>query len=166
SSLSEIRNLRLVSKPFQRICNDPNILQSLSLHEIPLFPCYENKRNRGLKHIAKAADKGNQEAQYIYGLILICLGGETKEKGFKVLSSLRKPLMSNDMWWCGEPMMRHLKRSYVRENCSCDGRTDMFFVKNCGRDRYGEDNDMTTSSACEICLWHHEVQLFFDKIEK
>ncbi|KAG7587071.1 F-box-like domain superfamily [Arabidopsis thaliana x Arabidopsis arenosa] len=217
SSLSEISNLRLVSKSFKRINNDGYILRRLSLNEIPLFPWFHNRvkfhnffkscrkngnpeaiyrkglvdyfhrnsserqRDKGLNHIAKVANKGNQEeAQYVYGLILICLGGETKQKGFKILSSLRKPLMSStleemekhrkkirdEMWWCGEPMMRHLKRRYVRENCNCDGRTEMFFVKNSGWDRYGKHNDMITSSACEICLWHHEVKLFFANIEE
>ncbi|AEE35642.1 unnamed protein product [Arabidopsis thaliana] len=214
SSLSEFRNLQLVSKSFKRISNDRYILQRLSLNKIPLLPwrnrkkfhnffkrcrksgnleaiyrkglvdyfhrdSHERQRDRGLKHIAKTANNGNQEAQYVYGLILICLGGKTKQNGFKILSSLRKPLMLSNtikemekhrthirnMWWWGEPMMRHLQKSYVRENCNCDGRTEIF-PNYCFRHRFGEDDDMLTSSACEICLCHHEVKLFFANIKE
>ncbi|XP_010415295.1 PREDICTED: putative F-box protein At1g67623 [Camelina sativa] len=126
SSLSEVRNLRLVSKPFRHICDDGYVLRRLSLQETPLFPWHrdhetfsnffkrcrkngnpealyrkgfiyyflQNREHKGLKHLAKAAEKGHKEAKYVYGLILICLGGQTKQKGFKILSSVTKPLLS------------------------------------------------------------------------
>lgn len=110
------------------------------------------------------------------------LGGNTKQKGFKILSALIKPLMSHTMkelvelrknmnkirdiiLWRGIPVMKELKIAYVREKCECDGRTKTFLEYNGAWHRYGEDNDMYTSSACEICLWHHEVELFFKKID-
>lgn len=210
SSLSAVRNLRLVSKSFRHICDDKNVLNRLSLHEIPLFPWFhnpqrfsnffkrcrrngnpealyrkglidyflDNHKHKGLKYLAEAAEKGNTEAKYVYGLILICLGDKTKQKGFKILSSLIKPLMSNTMkalvelrykiresiWWRGRRAMKKLKRAYIQEKCGCDGRTKMFLVRNCVWHGYGEDNDMNTCSACEFCLWHHEVELFFDNI--
>lgn len=223
SSLSKIRNLQLVSKSFQRFCNDRYVYHRLPLHEIPLFPWHQHDREkfskffmrclknenpealyrrglidcfnldddeqgriyRGIKYLSKAAKKGNQEAQYVYGMILICLADKTKQKGFKILSSLIKPSMSStikelkkirqkvrdNVLWRGKPTMRQLKKIYVQQNCNCDGRTKMFLAKktekrlakNWFSNGYGED-DMVTSSACETCLWHHQVQLFFDDI--
>ncbi|XP_024004711.1 putative F-box protein At1g67623 [Eutrema salsugineum] len=223
SSLSSVRNLRLVSKSFQQTCDDRYVISRLSLHETPLFHwnhnperfsnffkrCrkngnpealyrkglinyfLENQKHKGLKLLTRAAEKGNHEANYVYGMILICLGdkgnpggpallgGNTKQKGFKILSGLIKPLMSttlqelvelrdrirDSILWRGIPVMKELKRAYVREKCECDGKTMKFVAYNCVWHRYGEDNDMNTSSACEFCLWHHEVELFFYNIE-
>ncbi|CAA7058342.1 unnamed protein product [Microthlaspi erraticum] len=217
SSLSAVRHLRLVSKPFRYVCDDSYVISTLSLHELPLFPWFhdperfsnffercrrngnpqalyrkglinyflEDQKHKGLEFLSIAAEKGNHEANYVYGMILICLGGpalvggNTKHKGFKILSALIKPLMSNTMkelvelrykirdsiWWRGIPVMQELKRAYVREKCECDGRTKRFLEYNCAWHGYGEDNDMYTSSACETCLWHHEVELFFDNID-
>ncbi|CAH8382751.1 unnamed protein product [Eruca vesicaria subsp. sativa] len=147
----------------------------------------ENQKQEGFNYLTKAAGKGNKEANYVYGMILICgripegtalLGGETKQEGFKVLSSLMKPLMSKTLkelvelrdkirgkvWWRGIPVMKELKSGYVQEKCKCDGRTSKFIAYNCVWHRYGEDNDMNTSCACVSCLWNHEVQRFFDNI--
>ncbi|XP_010418540.1 PREDICTED: putative F-box protein At1g67623 [Camelina sativa] len=214
SSLSEVRNLRLVSKPFRHICDDGYVLRRLSLQETPLFPWHrdhetfsnffkrcrkngnpealyrkgfiyyflQNREHKGLKHLAKAAEKGHKEAKYVYGLILICLGGQTKQKGFKILSSVTKPLLSTTIdellelrykiekirefvWDHANPVMERLKTAYLREKCKCDGKTMMFLARNCGWRPYNEDNnDMKTSSACEFCLWHHEVELFCRRI--
>ncbi|VVB14841.1 unnamed protein product [Arabis nemorensis] len=139
----------------------------------------DNHTHKGLRLLTEAAEKGNKEAIYVYGMVLICFGDKTKQKGFKILSSLMKPLMSNTMkelvelrykirdslWWRGRPVMKQLKRTYVPEKCECDGQTKTFLRKNCAWHGYGEDNDMNTSSACEFCFWHHEVELFFDNIE-
>ncbi|XP_010474189.1 PREDICTED: putative F-box protein At1g67623 [Camelina sativa] len=209
SSLSEVRSLRLVSKPFRNICDDQYVLCRLSLQETPMFPwnhdhetfsnffkrCrkngnpealfrrgflhyfLDNREHKGLKYLAKAAEKGNKEAKYVYGLILICLGGQTKQKGFKILSSLVKPLMSTTIeelvelrhkiekirefvWDHANPVMERLKTAYVRDKCECDGKTTTFLARN----PYGEDKDMNTSSACEFCLWDHEVELFCKRI--
>lgn len=139
----------------------------------------DEQGHKRIAYLAKAAEKGNKKAQYVYGMILICLGDKArKQKGFKVLSCLIKPLMSStkkemeklrksirdNILWRGKPMMRQLKGRYVRENCNCDGRTKTFLAKSCDWNGYGKDNDIITSSssACEICLWHYEVQLFLN----
>ncbi|XP_018443460.2 putative F-box protein At1g67623 [Raphanus sativus] len=231
SSLSAVRNLRLVSKTFKRTCDEKYVISRLSLHELTLLSWHQgpepqrkarslsnfykrcrrngnpealylkgvnnyfrrNQKHKGLKLLSQAAKKGNKEAIYIYGLILICgggrdiyeegpvlHGGETKQEGFKILSSLMKPLMSKtlkelvdmrdkiggNIRWLGTPVMKELKRAYVPDKCGCDGRTSDFIIAyNCAWHRYGEDNDMNTSSACEICLWDHEVKCFFDPNE-
>ncbi|KAL0801181.1 hypothetical protein Bca101_056357 [Brassica carinata] len=232
SSLSAVRNLRLVSKTFKRTCDEKYVISRLSLHELDLLTWYHyqdpeldyqgselerkvrielerkvrtkrlsnfyrrcrrngnpealyrqgiinyfrrNQKRRGLKLLSQAAKKGNKEAIYIYGLILICgggrgipegpvlHGGETKQEGFKILSSLIKPLMSKTLGelvefrdkiggsirWLGTPVMKELKRAYVPDKCGCDGRTSDFIAYNCAWHRYGEDNDMKTSSASE-----------------
>lgn len=213
SSLSEVRNLRLVSKSFRHYCDDRYVLGRLSLREIPIFPwrhnlkrfsnfnkrcCKngnpealyrkgflyyfkDNRNHKGLKYLAKAAKKGNKEAKYVYGLILICLGGKTKQKGFKILSSVIKPLMSTTMeeleelrykireirdrfWGRCNAVMDRLKTAYVREKCECDSKTMTFLTGSRGWHPYGEDNLINTSSACEFCLWHHEVELFYKRI--
>ncbi|CAN7087146.1 unnamed protein product [Brassica oleracea var. botrytis] len=250
SSLSAVRNLRLVSKTFKRTCDEKYVISRLSLHELTLLTWYHyqdpelerkvrteherkvlnrkkelerkvrterlsnfykrcrrngnpealyrkgiinyfrrNQKHKGLKLLSQAAKKGNKEATYVYGLILICgggrdiyeegpvlHGGETKQEGFKILSSLIKSLMSKTLEelvdmrekiggsirWLGTPVMKELKRAYAPDKCGCDGRTSDFLAYNCAWHRYGEDNDMNTSSACEICLWDHEVKCFFD----
>ncbi|KAF8046241.1 hypothetical protein N665_3919s0002 [Sinapis alba] len=219
SSLSAVRNLRLVSKTFRRTCDEKYVISRLSLHELTLLNWPQdpkklsnfykrcrrngnpqalylkgtinyflrNQKHKGLKLLSKAAEKGNKEATYVYGLILICgggrgipegpvsLGGETKQKGLKILSSLIKPSMSKTLEelveirdkigasirWLGTPVMKELKEAYVPDKCRCDGRTNRFIAYNCAWHRYGEDNDMDTSTACNFCLWDHEVERFF-----
>ncbi|KAJ0256038.1 putative F-box protein [Hirschfeldia incana] len=135
-----------------------------------------NQKHKGLKLLSQAAKKGNKEATYVYGMILLCgggrdiyeegpvlHGGETKQEGFKILSSLIKPSMSKTLEelveirdktggsirWIGSPVMKELKRAYVPEKCGCDGRTSDFIAyHNRAWDGYGEDKDMNTSSAC------------------
>ncbi|KFK41926.1 hypothetical protein AALP_AA2G189800 [Arabis alpina] len=113
-------------------------------------------------------------------MFLICFGynNASKQKGFKILSSLLKPLMSTTtkeveklrkriretILWRGKPVMRRIKGRYVREDCNCDGLTKTFLANRSVWNGYGEDDDLATSSACEICFWHYEAQLFFDNI--
>ncbi|KAG7589260.1 F-box domain [Arabidopsis suecica] len=206
SSLSAVRNLRIVSKSFRRICDERYVFYRLSLKEIDYPPWHQNSeiffercrksgnpealyqkgfinyfrddlKHEGLEYLAEAAEKGNREAKYVYGLILICLGDKTKQKGFKILSSVIKPLMSTTMeemvelrykikkirdsvLWPDNPVMERLKTVYVREKCKCDCKTRMLLVRNHGWYRHGDDTDMNISSACEFCLLHHEVELF------
>lgn len=113
SSLSAVRNLRLVSKTFKRTCDEKYVISRLSLHELTLLSWHQgpepqrkarslsnfykrcrrngnpealylkgvnnyfrrNQKHKGLKLLSQAAKKGNKEAIYIYGLILICGGG-------------------------------------------------------------------------------------------
>lgn len=136
SSLSAVRNLRLVSKTFKRTCDEKYVISRLSLHELTLLTWYHyqdpelerkvrteherkvlnkkkelerkvrterlsnfykrcrrngnpealyrkgiinyfrrNQKHKGLKLLSQAAKKGNKEATYVYGLILICGGG-------------------------------------------------------------------------------------------
>ncbi|KAF8100055.1 hypothetical protein N665_0232s0027 [Sinapis alba] len=121
----------------------------------------ENQTQKGLKYLTKAAGKGNKEAKYVYGMILICgripeetalLGGETKQEGFKILSCLIKPLMSKTLkelvelrdnirgkiWWRGIPVMQQLKRGYVQEKCECNGRTRINKITSISRKLVGE----------------------------
>ncbi|EOA34279.1 hypothetical protein CARUB_v10021793mg, partial [Capsella rubella] len=199
SSLSGVRNLRLVSKPFRHVCDNRYVIGRLSLQETPLFPWHHNRRRfynffkrcckngnpealyrtgfiyyfldnrkrRGLKYLAEAAEKGSKEAKYVYGMILICRKGKTKQKGFKILSSFIKPLMSTTIeelvdlrykirqfrdivWDHANPVMEVLKTAYVREECGCDGKTMAFLTRNRGWHTHGEDDLMNTSSACEF----------------
>ncbi|CAA7043297.1 unnamed protein product [Microthlaspi erraticum] len=177
------------SKFFNRCLKNEN---PEALYRQGLIDCFhldnndeQNNINRGIACLSKAAKKGNQEAQFVYGMILICLAEKTKQKGFKILSSLIKPSLSStvkeleeirqkvrdNVLWRGKPKMKILKSLYVHENCNCDGRTKKFLAKQTDMllskiwFSNGEDNnDMVTSSACETCLWHHQLQLFFDDI--
>ncbi|CAN8275659.1 unnamed protein product [Cochlearia groenlandica] len=157
------------SKFLKRFCKNgnPGALYHKGLTEYFHVKSDERKRNRGFKLLAEAANKGNQEAKYIYGLILLCLGDKNKQKGFKILSSLIKPLMSDTLenldklryeiesyvLWNGKPVLKNLKRSYVRGSCKCDGRIEMVFIT-------------YSSSVCEICLWHRELEFFFNNIQE
>ncbi|ESQ27666.1 hypothetical protein EUTSA_v10019573mg [Eutrema salsugineum] len=178
------RNREKFSKFFKRCLRNGNpeaLYRKGLIDYFHLDSAKEQGHGGGIEYLARAAEKGNQEARYVYGIILICLGGKTKQKGFKILSSLIKPLMSSTVkevatlrkinrdiiLWRGGPMMRQLKGSYVREKCNCDGRTEMFLAKSCVSNGFDEDSNIITSSSssssssfCEICLWHHEVHLF------
>ncbi|CAA0321769.1 F-box domain [Arabidopsis suecica] len=207
SSLSAVRNLRLVSKSFRRICDEKYVFYRLSLKEIEFLPWHENSakfierctesrnpealfqkgfinyfrdklQDRGLEYLAEAAEKGIKEAKYVYGVILICLGGKTKQKGFEILSSVIKQLMSTTMnelvefrykiqkirygfWWSDNTVVEQLKTAYVSEKCKCDCKTRMLLlVMNRGWYLFGDETDLDFSSACELYLVHHEVELF------
>ncbi|KAF5736930.1 putative F-box protein [Tripterygium wilfordii] len=42
-----------------------------------------------LEDLKKAAAKGHKEATYVYGIILLCAGGESKEQGMELLCSMK-----------------------------------------------------------------------------
>lgn len=46
------------------------------------------KPESGRVYLKKAVEKGHAEAKYVYGIILIRSGGEQREQGLRLLSSL------------------------------------------------------------------------------
>ncbi|KAJ0102621.1 hypothetical protein Patl1_05748 [Pistacia atlantica] len=48
-----------------------------------------SKTSQGLNYLKRAANKGHVEFSYVYSIILICLGGELKQLGLKLLASLK-----------------------------------------------------------------------------
>lgn len=44
---------------------------------------FEDQKDKGLKLLSIAAEKGSHEAKYVYGMILICLGGRRSSPGGK-----------------------------------------------------------------------------------
>ncbi|KAL1188450.1 putative F-box protein [Cardamine amara subsp. amara] len=86
--------------------------------------------------MGKAAKAGNELAKFTLGLILLCQGGENIDKGLKILSpfltrdslstlkqkfrGFRQEIENAWSWW-GKPRGKHLKSTYSKRECNCNG---------------------------------------------
>ncbi|KAF2286531.1 hypothetical protein GH714_017539 [Hevea brasiliensis] len=64
------------------------------------------KYDSGLKFLEKAASKGHAEAIYVYGMILMCYGGDLRNNGVKLLSDLKRSKSSLFMTECRKKVKR------------------------------------------------------------
>lgn len=117
TSLTDLFNVKLSCKYFLGLAKDDYIFQHVTLMELKLWRdgveylnllkrCLEcenpdalfkeglygyiagKNQELGLRYLKKAYEKGHVEATYVYGIILICSGGQFKQQGLEILSSL------------------------------------------------------------------------------
>ncbi|XP_050204386.1 putative F-box protein At1g67623 [Mercurialis annua] len=135
----------------------------------------------GLECLKKAATKGHTVATYVYGIILVCYGGERRNEGLKLLfesgsnlivdecrEKVRKTI--NGMWvdnfivGFGPAQEEEFKRKL--ENCNCKNNLPLcssttrprkkLSIWELSNDQEFEDDKF----SCQACLWDLEAIRF------
>jgi hypothetical protein len=210
-SCTDLFKAKLSCKDFYVLAEDDYIFQHVSLKEFPLVWCtrdkvlsflrrckengnsdalfregicgyFSSKNQRpGLEFLEKASEKGHVEASYIYGLILICSGGQLKQQGLQLLSSLiidklgglrikecrRRVKDYIQSLWINNNIVRDEEPYSHRETCSNYGRTpNSLTAKRAGwlSGNYIEDED-DKFMCCAYCQCDHEVDLFCNMLQ-
>ena len=129
----------------------------------------EKQQQKGLHQMRQASGLKNEEAIFVLGMILLCLGGENYDEGLAVLSpflqvdtisTLRRKLdihrskVQNAWSWWGSNRGKDLKSTYSKRECNCDGRSRS---ETFGWDRNQPDGDLSIEEACQICIWDQEI---------
>ncbi|KAK3404510.1 hypothetical protein EUGRSUZ_K00814 [Eucalyptus grandis] len=116
-----------------------------------------------MKLLDRAAELGHLGASYIFGLLLVCEGGESKKKegvGLlrKVYSTGRlvecreKYLISiRGMWWNNKMIFREDLRRY---DCEIQ-------VEHCKRRGWVRDIDYYDHTECEQCICQAKTQILY-----
>ncbi|XP_050130276.1 putative F-box protein At1g67623 [Malus sylvestris] len=131
----------------------------------------------GIESLKRAASKGHVEATYVYGAILVCCGGDSRQKGLELLYSLNchksrglsvtecrekiKELIWNTMWVNREVIGRiveaHDENAAMKACNDCGDPQGPYTIKQ------GWDfDDHNKFSNCNSCRWHQEVNIFCD----
>ncbi|KAI5349524.1 PREDICTED: F-box [Prunus dulcis] len=148
-----------------------------ALYRQGLRDLFRGKRvQQGIMCLKKAASKGHVEATYVYGAILVCFGGESKQEGLKLLYSLNhyKPKgfsvrecrekVKGLVWnmWADRKVVGKIVQARhetaIAKTCSdCGNRQEIFTVE-----RGWDPLDHENFSSCNTCRWHQEVNIFRD----
>ncbi|KAK8595948.1 hypothetical protein V6N12_064454 [Hibiscus sabdariffa] len=147
-----------------------------------MVDCFSRKKpDSGLCCLKTATEKGHVEAIYARGIIFICLGGELREQGLRILSSLDlvKPpdeRCSKIIASCRSKTEKILSCMWVYESLAAPKRRD------CDRDRdrdIGQSMNRLSSlegqaweasnivgHCCDSCFWDREATLFCNLLRK
>lgn len=87
------------------------------------------KHDSGLKFLEKAANKGHVVASYVYGIILVCYGGEHRNKGVKVLSDLKRSKSCLVITECRKKVQRIVWMMWVKNYLVEIGPAEEEFLK-------------------------------------
>ncbi|KAK6236856.1 hypothetical protein SCA6_012193 [Theobroma cacao] len=198
NSIVDFRNVKLSCKAFLEASNDNHIFENVSMENISLVPWYKKEKiflkrckdaknaealyrtgmlkffnkkklESGLRYLKKAIKKNHVEAKYVYGIILICLGGELKQKGLQIVSSLDRTSSSTRsktktmlrMMWVRVSLERP-KESFHNAKFGCN--SDDNLSSDQGQAWEAKDNPFDNLSCCNSCFWDSEAILFSDMI--
>ncbi|KAF5736984.1 F-box family protein [Tripterygium wilfordii] len=128
----------------------------------------DGSHESGLENLKKAVAKGHKEATYVYGIILLCEGGESKEKGMELLCSMKneKSLKGSSLAARRERIKAALYRLWKintklvpKEELGCHRLTclDARAAKGYGWPLMGDEEDRM---ACNLCRWEYQVRQF------
>ncbi|KAJ6757033.1 hypothetical protein OIU74_026315 [Salix koriyanagi] len=122
------------------------------------------KPESGFQHLKNAAIKGHAEAKYICGIILVCHGGQSKQEGIELLSSLKNCRSRHrSVKECRNRIKGILQSMWIDKSEAGNGPEE---PKNHGRTcncskftnrGWIEEEEYTT---CDYCVWDHEATLF------
>ncbi|XP_059633572.1 putative F-box protein At1g67623 isoform X2 [Cornus florida] len=123
----------------------------------------------GLENLKRAAEKGHAEASYVYGIILVCKGGQLKQEGLKLLNAVMssKP-RSLRIKECRRRIKSIIWRMWIHNKMvpqqlpSCNG-TDCCIRKIQTWDPEDEEID---AMNCDACRWNHEVISFCNMLHR
>lgn len=211
TSLTDLYKAKQSCKDFYGLAKDDYIFERVSLKELPLVwntrdevlsflsRCkesgnpdalfregiygYFSSKNPGpgLEFLEKASRKGHVEASYIYGLILICSGGQLKQRGLQLLSSLIScKLRGSRIKECRRRVKDYIRSMWINNNIIRD-QEPYFHIKTCNNNGrapndltakrpgwlsgdYIEDED-DMDMCCEYCRCDHEVHLFCNMLQ-
>ncbi|KAF9669854.1 hypothetical protein SADUNF_Sadunf13G0007700 [Salix dunnii] len=122
------------------------------------------KPESGFQHLKNAARKGHAEAKYICGIILVCHGGQFKQEGIELLTSLKNCRSRHrSIKECRNKIKGILQSMWIDKSeagigpeepenhgrtCNCSKFTNRGWI---------EEEEYTT---CDDCVWDHEATLF------
>ncbi|KAL4283283.1 hypothetical protein GQ457_16G006820 [Hibiscus cannabinus] len=210
-SLTDFVNLRLTCKAFLGASNYDRVFEKVSMENVSfvswrkservfqkrcmaarnaealyrkgMVDCFSRKKpDSGLRCLKTATEKGHVEAIYARGIIFICLGGELREQGLRILSSLdlvkSNKRSSKIIASCRSKTEKILSCMWVYESLAVPKRRD------CDRDRdrdrdIGESTNRSSSlegqaweasnnigHCCDSCFWDREATLFCNLLRK
>ncbi|KAE8705732.1 P-loop containing nucleoside triphosphate hydrolases superfamily protein isoform 1 [Hibiscus syriacus] len=202
SSVDDFINVRLSCKAFLAASNYDQVFENVSMEKVGFVPWRRSERvfekrcraaknaealyrkgmvdffsrkkpDSGLHCLKKATEKGHVEAMYAYGIILICLGGELREQGLRVLSSLdlekSNKGVSKMIVNCRSKTKKILRCMWVYETLAAPEGIDC----DCDRDRDSsslEDEAWEASNnvghCCDTFFWEREANLFSNLLRK
>ncbi|WJZ81565.1 hypothetical protein VitviT2T_001403 [Vitis vinifera] len=134
------------------------------------------KVESGEEYLKRALEMEHMEASYVYGIILLCKGGESnEEQGMKLLNAVKKSRKLGEcrkktkafilsMWIrnpivkCQELVNHHAKTCGRRNNGGIGGKRGWWQWIDDREDN--EDKDVEEVNYCEGCMWEDEVSLF------
>ncbi|KAG4129898.1 hypothetical protein ERO13_D09G108500v2 [Gossypium hirsutum] len=164
-------------KGFQKRCKAANNAEAL--YRKGMINCFSRRKSEsGLRCLKKATEKGHVEAVYTYGIILICLDGELRKQGLRVLSSLHlpKPNQGNSRMIasCRSKTEKFLSCMWVHValtgpkgiccNCDCDIEEKPNHSTPSECQAWDASNDV--SHCCDYCFWDREANLFCSLLRK
>ncbi|KAJ9176225.1 hypothetical protein P3X46_011563 [Hevea brasiliensis] len=140
------------------------------------------KYDSGLKFLEKAASKGHAEAIYVYGMILLCYGGDLRNNGVKLLSDLKRSKSSLFITECRKKVKRIVWSMWVnnyiigigpaeeeeytnRRPCTHHNTKALCsFTASQTKNRTGWTSSLEDFEddplSCDSCLWELEATLF------
>ncbi|KAK8596413.1 hypothetical protein V6N12_064904 [Hibiscus sabdariffa] len=141
-----------------------------------MVDCFSRRKPESdLRCLEKAIEKGHVEAIYTYGIILISFGGELREQGLQIVSSLnlvnfsKSKTSSRTIINPRSKTERFLSNMWVYVALSGSEQIDC----NCGPDINGKKSMCRSSSqgqawetsngfghCCHSCFWDREAILF------
>ncbi|XP_065874652.1 putative F-box protein At1g67623 [Euphorbia lathyris] len=143
-----------------------------SLFRQGMIDYFSNLRlDSGLEYLRKASDKGHLVAKYVYGIILVCYGGEFREQGLKLVCDLKSKLVDE----CREKVRKVVKfmwkRNFIiaegeekeltlrRKNCCCKERLSCVEMKKKSMG-WRDEEEFDDGVSCDGCLWDTEAIRF------
>ncbi|KAL4282449.1 hypothetical protein GQ457_16G011030 [Hibiscus cannabinus] len=188
NSITDFVNTKLSCKAFYEVSNTDQIFKNVSMEKFNLIPwrkservfqkrciaaentealyrkgmidCFSRRKSEsGLRCLKKATEKGHVETIYAYGIILICFGGELREQGLQIVSSLNL-MNSNGMKKssktivnCRSKTERFLSNMWVYVTLTKSKHVDC----NCNPDINGKKSMRWSSSQDQA--WEHKQRL-------
>ncbi|XP_057969606.1 putative F-box protein At1g67623 [Malania oleifera] len=144
----------------------------------------------GLEYLKRAAEKGHVEASYVYGIILLCTGGQPNQRSLELLSGITKSLMVKSrksrtnirecrrriqaiiwsIWIKNYIIPPQMPRVDHAKTCMRKGKA----WQDCERPMIGTEweedreeeggGDDDEAVGCEACRWYYEVLSFCDML--
>ena len=130
------------------------------------------KVESGEEYLKRAMEMGHMEASYVYGIILLCKGGDSnEEQGMKLLNAVKK---SRKLGECRKRTRAFTLSMWIRNPIVKCQELTSYHANTCGRRNNGgiggkrgwpwieddEDKDVEEVNYCEACIWDDEVSLF------
>ncbi|XP_057418868.1 uncharacterized protein LOC130713084 [Lotus japonicus] len=151
---------------FLNRCRECGNIESLYREGLREYFNYPHGKIDGLEILKVAAQKGHNEAIYVYGMISLCSkDDELRKQGLEHVRLLRKSKcvvssrnnvkrLLKCMWKTNAPL-EHNQSPLCHFNSTCKGwrvKTDRWVLLD------DEDDDI---NLCEYCRWDHELELFY-----
>jgi hypothetical protein len=123
-----------------------------------------NKPESGFQHLKNAARKGHVEAIYTCGVILVCRGGQFKQEGIELLSSLKHyKSRHRSIKECRDKIKEILQSMWIdRREAGIGPEEPESHGRTCNCSKFNKRGwiDEEEYTTCDYCVWDHEATLF------